>query len=215
MAGTDLFIVRHGETESNRLNRIQGRSIDEPLNQTGRLQALAIAEFLQNYTIDLAISSSLARSKETAGIVAEQFGINVLSYVELDEMNFGVIEGKCTKEIQLELKTLHERWEKGETGFALQDGESPKAVLERVQSRMISIIEEHADKNIFIVLHGRLIRILLSYWLGYGLERMHEIEHCNGSLNHLRWNGKAFKIVCLHKTDHLQEFVEKNLDTGF
>lgn len=212
MAKTDLFIVRHGETEYNRLNRMQGRSIDKPLNKRGRLQSKAIAEYLENYGLDLAVSSSLARSKETARLVAEKFDVEIRSYSELDEISFGIIEGRPADEIEHELKIMHEHWRNGDTDFALQDGESPREALGRVRSRMDSVIDEHSGKKILFVLHGRLIRILLSYWLGYGLERMHEIKHCNGSLNHLRWNSTAFEIVCLHKTDHLEELLPKEMD---
>lgn len=213
MTKTNLFIVRHGETEYNRVGRMQGRGIDEPLNETGRQQAKATAAYLKDFGIDLAVSSSLKRSKQTAQIVADCFQVSLLSYKELDEIDFGIFEGKYSHEIEGDLDTVHERWQKGEIHLAIEGGESPSQALSRVRSRMVSIIEEHAGKNILVVLHGRLIRILLSYWLGYGLERMQEIKHSNGSLNHLRWNGKAFEIVCLHKTDHLQEFIPKKVDS--
>lgn len=182
---------------------MQGRGIDEPLNSTGRLQAKAIAGYLENYGLDLAVSSSLVRSKETARLIAEQFGVEVQSYTELDEISFGIYEGRYQDEVGEELKKLHEQWKNGDTDIAPENGESPEEALARVRSRMESIIDDHSGKKILFVLHGRLIRILLSYWLGFGLERMHEIKHCNGSLNHLRWNSKAVEIVCLNKTDHL------------
>lgn len=213
MASTNLFIVRHGETEYNRLNRMQGRGIDESLNERGRRQSKAIAGYLERFGLDLTVSSSLARSKETARLVADRFGVKVISYPELDEISFGIIEGKHSDEIENELKILHEQWKNGNLDFALQGGESPREALARVRNRMDSIISEHAGRNILFVLHGRLIRILLSYWLGYGLERMHEIKHCNGSLNHLRWNSNSVEIVCLHKTDHLKEFFPEKADS--
>ncbi|MDR8391759.1 histidine phosphatase family protein [Aliifodinibius sp. S!AR15-10] len=210
---TNLFIIRHGETEYNRIGRMQGRGIDQPLNETGRLQARATAKYLKDFGIDIAVSSSLKRSKETAGIVADDYKVNLLSYKELDEIDFGIYEGQYSKDIQDELDTIHERWQKGEVHLAIEGGESPSQALDRVSRRMVSVIEEHEGKNILVVLHGRLIRILLSYWLGYGLERMHEIKHSNGALYHLKWNGKAFEIVCLNKTDHLQESLPKKVDS--
>jgi len=192
---------------------MQGRGVDESLNKTGRAQSQAIAAYLEPFGLDLAVCSSLARSKETARLIAGRFGVEVESYPELDEISFGILEGRHKGEIEQELKILHEQWRNGNTGFALQDGESPEEALARVRGRMDSLINEHAGKNILFVLHGRLIRILLSYWLGYGLQRMHEIKHCNGSLNHLKWNSIAFEIVSLNKTDHLEEFFPKKLDS--
>ncbi|MDX1638898.1 MAG: histidine phosphatase family protein [Balneolaceae bacterium] len=209
MSKTNLFIIRHGETEFNRLGKMQGRGIDEPLNETGRRQARATAQYLSSFGIDLVFSSSLKRSIETAEIIAEHHQVDLVSYKELDELDFGIYEGKHWDEIKEEVLRVQERWQNGEVHFALDGGESPSQALDRVQHRMTSIIEEHQYKNLLVILHGRLIRILLAYWLGYGLSRMHEIEHSNGSLNHLRWNGKAFEIVTLNKTDHLAEFVSR------
>ncbi len=205
MSITNLFIIRHGETEYNRIGRMQGRGVDQPLNETGRRQAKATAVYLKDYGIDLAVSSSLKRSIQTAEIVAKNHRVNLLSYKELDELDFGIYEGKYSADVDEELTAIKERWQKGEVHLNLDGGESPSQALKRVKKRMQSIIEDHTGKNILVVLHGRLIRILLSYWLGYGLPRMQEIKHRNGSLNHLRWNGKAFEIVCLNKTDHLHE----------
>ncbi|MDZ7690133.1 MAG: histidine phosphatase family protein [Balneolaceae bacterium] len=205
MSLTNLYIVRHGQTEYNRLDRMQGRGIDQSLNETGRLQAAATADFLSGHNLDLAISSSLKRSRETAQVVAERFNLNLFSYKELDEIDFGIYEGQHSSDIKDDLEMIQERWRRGQVQYAMEGGESPSQVLERVQGRTSAILKEHVGKNILIVLHGRLIRILLSYWLGYGLERMHEIKHANGGLNHLRWNGTAFEIVCLNKTDHLPE----------
>lgn len=213
MSTTNLFIVRHGQTEYNRVGRMQGRGIDQPLNANGRQQAEATARYLKEFGIDLAVSSSLERSRETARIIADQFNVNMLSYKELDEIDFGVFEGEHSADIQDQLDAIHERWQQGEVNLAIEGGESPSLALQRVRGRMTSVIEEHTGKNILVVLHGRLIRILLSYWLGYGLQRMHEIKHSNGSLNHLTWNGKAFEIVCLNKTDHLSEPISER-ETG-
>ncbi len=204
MQTTNIFVARHGETEYNRTHRIQGRGINEPLNETGRQQAKAIAEKLKEANVRHVFSSSLKRSIQTADIVASQLQLSVESHPELDEMNFGVIEGQPIDEIRDDLKRLHNAWSGGNTAFALENGESPETVLGRVKSRTDALIEKHQGENMLLVLHGRLIRILLSHWLGYGLQKMHQIEHQNGALNHLRLNGDdTFEPVFLNGTDHL------------
>lgn len=202
---TNIYVARHGETEYNRTRRIQGRGINEPLNDTGRSQARAIARFLRGTNIDHIFASSLERSVQTAEIIAGHLNLSVRSHVELDEMNFGIIEGQPIDEIKEHLQQLHKAWSSGNTGFALEEGESPEAVLKRVKMRTDLLIEEHSGQNILLVLHGRLIRVLLAHWLGYGLSRMHEIEHQNGALNHLQMRtGQPIKPLFLNKTDHLQ-----------
>lgn len=204
MSITNIFIARHGETEYNRLNRIQGQGIDAPLNKTGRLQAQAVANCLKSEPIDYIFSSSLKRSIETAEIVASSLQLDeVNSYAELDEMNFGAIEGRPIHEISSELGELSENWKAGKAEFALHKGESPAEVLHRALTRMKLLLKEHHGFNILLILHGRLIRILLSEWLGYGLARMHEIEHCNGALYHFQLADGKLNPIYLKRTDHL------------
>ena len=53
-------------------------------------------------------------------------------------------------------------------------------------------------EKIVLVVHGRLIRILLSVWLGYGLSKMDVIEHSNGAIYEIGWNGQEFIPLQLH-----------------
>ena len=205
MSVTDIYIARHGETEYNRQGKMQGRGIDIPLNHTGRLQARAISEALQDKSLDYIFSSSLMRSVETAEIIAWTLRMKYRSYPELDEMDFGRFEGKPSKEIEKDLDRVHQTWKNGDTDYVIEGGESPSMVLDRVMSRMNNILEGHAGSTILFILHGRLIRILLSNWLGYPLSDMHRIEHSNGALYHLKKNENSIEEVYLHKTDHLDE----------
>lgn len=204
MGLTDIYLARHGETEYNRCNQIQGRGIDASLNETGCQQAKAIAGHLQDVNFHRVFSSSLKRSRETADIVAKSFGLEVEAHSDLDEMNFGVLEGRPISEIETELQTLHQNWKSGKVDYACENGESPSVVLERAGSRVESIIKEHRSMNLLFVLHGRLLRILLSHWLQYGLAGMHRVPHTNGALYHIRWDGNLFEPVYLNKTDHLE-----------
>lgn len=205
MSTTNIFIARHGETEYNRTNRIQGRGINKSLNETGRNQAENIGRALGDAGIDHIFSSSLHRSKETAEIIARKLKLIIASYPELDEMDFGIIEGRPISEIDHHLKSLNNNWKNGNTAFALDEGESPDVVLKRVTKRTDKLLKTHRGENILFVLHGRLIRILLSHWLEYGLSQMHRVGHQNGALYHLRINSSnKMEPVFLNKIEHLK-----------
>lgn len=204
MAFTNIYLARHGETEYNRCNQIQGRGIDEPLNDTGRRQARAIARHLKEVSIRRIYSSSLKRSKETAEIIAKTFDLEFQSYADLDEMNFGIYEGQPISEIESELVELHNVWKSGNVDHACENGESPSIVLNRAAGQIEEVITEHPGSNLLFILHGRLIRILLSHFLQYGLSEMHRVKHSNGALYHIRWNGQQFEPVYLHETGHLE-----------
>ena len=89
----DFYIIRHGETEYNRRGMVQGGSIDAPLNQTGKDQAWDFFMAYKNVGFDKIYHSTLIRTKQTIepfiprGIITEEAEA-------LDEMNFGVYEGK-------------------------------------------------------------------------------------------------------------------------
>ena len=205
MALTNIYLARHGETEYNRCNQIQGRGIDASLNETGRRQAQAIADNLAGADIQRIFSSSLRRSQETAEIIAKTFDLEFQSYADLDEMNFGIYEGRPIAEIESELQELHNIWKSGNVDHASENGESPSMVLNRAAAQIEEIIEEHQGSNLLFILHGRLIRILLSHFLRYGLSEMHRVKHSNGALYHIRWDGRQFEPVYLHETDHLED----------
>lgn len=204
MALKNIYLARHGETEYNRRNQIQGRGIDISLNDTGQQQAKAIAEHLRDISFGNVFSSSLKRSRETAAIIASEYAIGVESHEDLDEMDFGIYEGRPISEIEDDLKSLHQNWKSGNVDYASEQGESPTAVLKRAGGRIELIIREHDNANLLFILHGRLIRILVSNWLQYGLEGMYRVPHSNGALYHLQWDGELFEPVYLNKTEHLK-----------
>lgn len=209
---TTLFIVRHGETEYNRLNRLQGRGVDKSLNETGTRQARALQSHFAGHAIDTVYTSSLVRSVETARIVCEDRSIPMHSYSELDEMNFGEIEGQPYESVRERLEEIHKHWQEGGTHRSLQGGESPEEVLQRAAGRIRAILESDPGDTLLFVLHGRLMRILISHWLLKGLHQMHTVLHQNAAINHLAWNGGQIYGVQLNITDHLKDFFPKKKD---
>jgi len=202
MSVKKLFIARHGETDYNKKGLLQGRGIDAPLNDTGWEQARKLSAYLQQYRTDYLISSSLKRSWQTAQPYGESSKLEVQKEGGLDEMDFGMYEGVPYTEAVGDLMALKEIWEGGNVAEPVPGGESPLEVFERANSAVHELMDRSREETLVLVLHGRLIRILLSKWLGYGLENMQMIQHQNGAINHLVYNGE-FEPVYLNKIDHL------------
>jgi len=202
MSKTRLYIIRHGETEFNKKGMMQGRGIDAPLNSTGKKQADRVADVLKNETVDQLVVSSMIRSIQTAQPLSKLLSMPIQSYDDLDEMNFGDLEGKRSKDIANELNHIHNEWASGNINYNIPGGESPVEVFERANGRIKSLLESGGE-TVVLILHGRLMRILLSKWLGYGIENMHKIAHANGSINQIEKNGRSFKAVYLNKIDHI------------
>lgn len=201
---THVFIIRHGETEYNRSRIFQGRSINASLNETGRSQAEAVCEVLSQYPITKIVTSTLIRTLETAEPLIELRQPLVESYTELDEMDFGDLEGQSIDDHWDEIKNLQQVWEDGKTDHPVPGGESPDEVYERAATKLIEVLKNSQDEYIAFYLHGRLIRILLSGLLGIGLPKMQNIQHKNGSVNHLTWDGVQLSSLMLNMTTHLE-----------
>lgn len=95
-----IYIIRHGKTEMNKANVLQGRS-DIPLNGEGRKQALEAAELLKGIEFERIFSSPLIRAVQTAEIIAP--GRNITIDERLIEMDYGPYEGADLKEPTPEL----------------------------------------------------------------------------------------------------------------
>lgn len=203
MKSISLIIARHGETEYNRKGLLQGRGIDAPLNETGLKQAASISSYLSSYEVQYLSSSSLQRAIQTAKPISELKNLELQTERNLDEMHFGDYEGVPYQRVIEELSKLQEAWQSGDVDVPIPGGESPVQVFDRANEAVMRMMKSFSGNQMILVLHGRLIRILLSEWLGFGLKNMHMIEHQNGALYHLVYNG-SFEPLYLNKTDHLK-----------
>jgi uncharacterized phosphatase len=146
---TDLVLVRHGETEWNRLGRVQGRT-DIPLNETGREQARATAERLAGERFDAVVSSPLSRAAETAQIIADGLGIGPVELVDdLVERNYGEAEGMTGKDIDARF------------GGVLEAQESRQETIERAKPALLAIAARHPGQRVLVVSHGGVIGSLI------------------------------------------------------
>ncbi len=198
-----VYIVRHGETDYNKQMKIQGRGIDAPLNDTGRLQAEALCNFFQTRTVDTIAVSSLQRTRQTVEPVSAMKNLEIQSFRDLDEMDFGEMEGSPVTDTESQVAQAKQKWASGEISFPVKGGESPKQVFDRASSCIEHIINQQTGKDMLFVLHGRLIRILLSGWLYKDISRMQKIHHANGAINVLQYNNGDYEPLLLHYTNHL------------
>ena len=205
---THLYLVRHGQTEFNRRRIVQGRGVDASLNETGVAQAMALSRRFASTPLNAIYSSPLARASETARIVLEnQEEIPIYFDTSLEEMSWGIYEGKPVKEDLIgKFDELRERWHKGDYDFCVPDGESLRQVQQRGLNAINTILQSHPGLHVMVVAHGRFLRILLASLLKeYGISRMEEIAHTNTGVNHLVHENDVFKAKILNCTVHLDE----------
>ena len=93
-----FYIFRHGETEGNVKNLVQGAGLDLPLNEKGKDQAAVLGQTLAVLKFPVIYSSQMIRAIETAEIVASYVGAEVESVSGLEEVHFGEAEGMLSEE---------------------------------------------------------------------------------------------------------------------
>ncbi|HTN57322.1 MAG TPA: histidine phosphatase family protein [Protaetiibacter sp.] len=148
---TELYLVRHGETEWNAARRIQGRT-DIPLNDTGREQARQAAELLARRRWQGVYTSPLGRAHETARIIAERLGLAGVTDIDaLVERDYGEAEGMGFDEIE----ALYPE------GVRAAGQETREEVAARVVPALLELAERHPGERLVIVSHGGAIRAVL------------------------------------------------------
>lgn len=158
----NLFLVRHGEVDYNRQKIIVG-STDQPLNDLGRRQSEETAEKVGNLYIDILVSSDLKRAKETAEIIGKKIGIPVIVDPVFRERNYGGIEGKKKED----LKKMYSEYI-SEKGKLILENEFPEAepvndFYNRVIKGIDNLLKRYPDKNILLVTHAGIFRVLYAY----------------------------------------------------
>lgn len=197
-----IYIIRHGETEFNRLGMVQGSGIDASLNQTGKTQANAFYEQYKDVDFDAIYVSKLVRTKESvAGFIADGKPYEVVA--GLEEISWGNQEGVAfTPETSTIYQQTTQRWTDGEIDLKIAGGESPVEVMER-QKPAIEYILTKNQKTILICTHGRAMRVLLTWLLNYPLAHMDNFAHANTGLYVLNYSGNTFSVETFNDTSHL------------
>ena len=154
-----IYIIRHGQTEKNRANVLQGRS-DIPLNDSGRQQAEEVKDrFIKaGIHFDLVYTSPLIRAVQTAEIIAE--GIPQLKDDRLIEMDYGPYEGMDLADPAPEVLEFFRDF----VHNPAPNGMEPlQAIVVRLGSFLEEIREEAAEKNILISTHAIAMKGALEY----------------------------------------------------
>ncbi len=158
-----LILVRHGETEDNASNTVQGQTHGR-LSLTGRSQAESVSLRLKDTKVDAIYTSDLDRARVTAKIIASRLPALVRTEdIRLREQDFGVFEGRP-------IVDLLEKMEGEKADFATFVPEKGESRVE-FQKRIIHFFEEkrrlHAGETVLIVTHYGVINILLGWLLGH------------------------------------------------
>lgn len=197
-----LVFARHGQYIHN-VDGIFDVSIPgPPLTEVGRRQ---VAELAAGWPADrppaAVYSSPLRRARETAGAVADRFGLPVTVRDGLAEVDVGELQGQGGIEADTRFVTVMQAWAEGHLDQALPGGgETGERVEHRLRGVLDEVLASHRQGSVLLVGHGGIFRFGLARLCGnvpddYGLAHSLpntgrvEVEARDGQLRCLSWDG--------------------------
>lgn len=187
---TTIILVRHGENDWVKKNRLAGWIEGIHLNENGRNQAAAAAQRLSQLPIKAIYSSPVLRCRETAEFIATAQELPVTELETVGEVRYGKWEGKKIKKLA-----------KKKAWFAVQffpsrmqfpEGDSLREVQSRGVTALETLAASHESGDIIVVVsHADLIKLVLAYYLGVHIDLFQRIiiSPASVSVLHLSNNG--------------------------
>jgi alpha-ribazole phosphatase/probable phosphoglycerate mutase len=195
-----IYLIRHGQTDWNIAGKIQGTH-DIPLNETGRGQALKLAEAMDTRPVAKIFSSPLKRAANTAAMIGERQSTEICSMKQLVEVEFGKWEGLTWAEIQKEYPEEFKGWTDKPEMVSPPGGEA----LEHIQGRCIGAWNEIRKitaglEDVAIVSHGATLKHLFSFMMGYDTKKDPGIVE-NASITTLEFNPVTEEFLLLERNE--------------
>jgi broad specificity phosphatase PhoE len=185
-----IYIARHGETTWNVEGRIQGRS-DPDLSPNGHTQSQALLEQLKDRPLSAIYTSTLKRSLLTAQPIADHFGLPIQRQPELNEIAFGILEGKQFLGFDQEVKSEWERFKENRFSYHMPEAENYTDVLNRIKPFAERILQTHRGEEILIVGHRVVNQMLIGVLTNYPPGEMLKIQQSNGCFYLIKKNGET------------------------
>lgn len=151
-----IYVARHGQTIWNAENKICGTT-DIPLTEKGIKQAEELALQVKDKKVEIILSSPMKRAVTTSCIVSKKCGIPIVTDVSLIEQDYGIYEGADRN---------NEDFLANKRNFVYRypNGESMMQTAVRVYSFLNEIKQRYADRNLLIISHGGICRIIKTYF---------------------------------------------------
>jgi broad specificity phosphatase PhoE len=205
---TNLYLIRHGQTATNRAQIIQGWD-SEPLNARGRRQAELTGARLAEANIDALYTSPLGRARETADIIGQAIGLRPIVITGLREMNTGNASGLHGAQFMIRYPRLWWAWLRDDARLAFPNGDTLADFYRRSADTIAELATRHRGQAVAVISHGGTISGYLSHLIdGRGSNRA-AIRLRNCAICHVRWHGdEPPQLICFNDTTHLREQVK-------
>lgn len=203
MQATEIYLVRHGQTESNQAGKIQGQS-NSPLSPLGIQQSKALAQRLKGIKFSSFISSPLERALETSRHLGNEINMAPEADRNFQEISFGEVEGLTWPEVEILHPELCKQWKYHVLDKSLPGGESRQDLVSRVMPALQKLVKTHPGQKILVVTHGGLLAAIFGEVLGIPSGTRPQCAIDNTSINILRFKNNKWKIKTWGDTAHLE-----------
>jgi len=200
---TLIILVRHGETEWNRVERFRGNA-DIPLSENGLKQAEFLARRIMAQWTPVAIyTSPLSRAIRTAELIAGFRELPVQIHLGLSDVDYGQWQGLTPDDVKTRWPELFERWRTCPEDLHFPGGESLAERQKIGVSAVKEIAEKHPGETVVCVGHTVINRLILIGLLDLGMSYFWRIKQDNCALNVIEKKGALYVCATLNETGHL------------
>ncbi|HKK76963.1 MAG TPA: histidine phosphatase family protein [Saprospiraceae bacterium] len=203
MSTKTIYIVRHGQTDFNKLGIVQGSGINSSLNKTGWQQAWAFYEKYKDENFDAVLTSGLLRTHETMTPFIKD-GLPWEQFEEINEICWGKHEGKkSTPAMKEEFLNLLDAWGKGDYQASIGGGESAQDMWDRLRV-FVDRLKQRPEERLLVCSHGRAMRCLMTVLQNDPIRKMQDYHHANTGLYLVDYTPDVFKFQLQNDLSHLE-----------
>lgn len=202
MATKLLYIIRHGETDYNRMGIVQGSGVDMPLNELGHQQAQKFYQFYKGIRFKMIYTSALIRTQQSV-LPFIEVGRRYEPDAALNEICWGIFEGKPQSAVErIVYWDIVNEWKNGNYNAKIKEGESALELQNRQKLFIRNLLQQENEDCVLICMHGRAMKSLLCTLMNEPLSEMEKYEHSNFCLYLVETDGINARILKHKDTSH-------------
>lgn len=198
-----LLLVRHGETEWNKLGKFQGQCAIA-LNSRGLDQARETAPAVIAGGHLSLYASPLCRTMQVAAEISRVAGVPVVPVPGLMELDLGDLEGVTGAEMRAGWPEVYATWRQDPCKAVMPNGESLSQLQKRAWQAILELEQGHAEDDVLVaVSHNFAIRTIIAELLGMPLSNFHRMVLDLSSICAIEIDDRGRRLVSYNSTGHL------------
>ena len=198
-----VALVRHGETEWNKLGKFLGHR-DIGLNPRGLAQARETALALADWGHTVVYASPLARTMQVAQEISKLNELPVVAVEGMKELDLGDVEGVTGEEMRSLWPGVYAAWRENPATVVMPNGESLAQLQDRAWGAWLEMEAVHSESDCLVVVsHNFAIRTLVAKLLGMPLSHFHRMVLALSSICIIESDQRGRRLVSYNSTSHL------------